>query len=395
LNGAMSSSAPGPRPRQVTIGGWLSAVASTVLVVSVFDAMAQLHSLDTRDRLSKALTGWPRDLGISIDDAIGLTRGALFVTGVAAVVTAILGVFVLQRHATARIVLTVAAVPLVLTAPVAGGFLGLLVGGATAMLWTREARDWFAGRTPQRPVERPPAAAAPANRPSTAPPWSPPSSSPPPPPSGPPAATPGWGQAPEARAAWPPPAPLTTPSQRATTAAVPSEVRIACALTWVFSVLTAGAYVAVVIAVAVDRDRIVDLARDNAALQDSSMTDSQLVGLLVAVSAVVVAWCMVAAVLAALTWRGQPVAWAMLVASAAGAALLSVVALPYSVAHLVASAIAVVLLMRRATRTWIRRERVRPVVPPQQDWPPPSPSDQRVGASDRPEERPSGKPPVW
>src|SRR5215216_3290810 len=121
----MSSDAPGPRPRQVTIGGWLAAVTSAVLVVNVFDTMAQLHSVDTRDRLTRALTGWPTDLGISVDDALSLTRGALFVTAAAAVVTGILGVFVLQRHATARIVLTVAAVPLVLTSPVAGGFLGL------------------------------------------------------------------------------------------------------------------------------------------------------------------------------------------------------------------------------------------------------------------------------
>ena len=378
------SSAPGPRPRQVTIGGWLTAVTSAVLVVSVFDAMAQLHSLDTRNRLSKALTGWPKDLGISVDDAINLTRGALFVTAVAAVVTAILGVFVLQRHSTARIVLTVAAVPLVLTSPVASGFLGLLVGGATAMLWTREARDWFAGRAPQRPVER--QAASPPGAPRAAPPWSPPSS---PPASGPPAATPGWGQAPEARA-WLPPAPPTTP--RPSAAAVPNEVRIACALTWVFSLLTAAAYVAVVVVVAVDRDRIVDLARDNAALRDSSISDTQLVGLLVAVSAVVVAWCMIAAVLAALTWRRQHVPWAMLVASAAGASLLSLVALPYSVAHLVASAVAVVLLMRPATRTWLRGEPT--VVPPQHDWPPPTPHDQNAGGQ-APEERPGGKPPVW
>ena len=229
MNGAMSSSAPGPRPRQVTIGGWLSAVTSTVLVVSVFDAMANLHSVDTRERLTSALTGWPKDLGISVDDAIALTRGALFVTAVAAVVTAILGIFVLQRHATARIVLTVAAVPLVLTSPVAGGFLGLLVGGASAMLWTREARDWFAGRAPERRPEREPAARQPARG------LEPPSQSPPAPSAPPP--MPGWGEAQADRASWPPPA-YPAPSEQ-TTAAVPTQVRVACGLTWVFSMLTA------------------------------------------------------------------------------------------------------------------------------------------------------------
>src|SRR4051794_38636158 len=152
----MSNDAAGPRPREVTIAGWTVAVASTMLVVTVFDTMARLHSVDTRDSLTRALgAGSAKDFGISLTDALGVMRGALFVAGVAAVVTGILAVFVLQRHATARIVLTVAAVPVVLTAPFSGGFLGLLVGGSAALLWSRPARDWFAGRAPARPaVER-------------------------------------------------------------------------------------------------------------------------------------------------------------------------------------------------------------------------------------------------
>jgi hypothetical protein len=185
------------------------------------------------------------------------------------------------------------------------------------------------------------------------------------------------------------------PATRATDVEVPSQVRIACGLTWVFSMLTGAAYVAIVIAVAVDRHGIIDLARDNATLEGSSISDNQLVGLLVAVSAVVVAWCIIAAVLAALTWRRQPVAWAMLVASAAGGALLSVVALPYSLAHLVACIIAFALLLRPATRTWLRREPRRPDASPQHhDWPPPAPHDQHAGGPG-PEQRPGGKPPVW
>ena len=374
MNGAMSSSAPGPRPRQVTIGGWLSAVTSTVLVVSVFDAMANLRSVDTRERLTSALTGWPKDLGISVDDAIALTRGALFVTAVAAVVTAILGIFVLQRHATARIVLTVAAVPLVLTSPVAGGFLGLLVGGASAMLCTREARDWFAGRaptrepasvqrqsarTPEPPVESGPAQVAPPPMP-------------------------GWGQAQAERASWPPPADPSSSAVRVS-AAVPTQVRVACGLTWVFSMLTAASYVAIVIAVAVDRGKVIELARDNADLSSTSITDSELIGLLVAVSAVLIAWCIVAAVLAALLWRRQPVAWAFLVGSAVAASLLSLVALPYSAGHLVACAATFMLLLRPTTRAWLRSGR-GPAAPTRvESWPPPNPQDQD----------PSGKPPVW
>src|SRR4051794_19907131 len=152
----MSNDAAGPRPREVTIAGWTVAVASAMLVVTVFDTMARLHSVDTRDSLTRTLgAGSAKDFGISLTDALGVMRGALFIAGVAAVVTGILGIFVLQRHATARIVLTVAAVPVVLTAPFSGGFLGLLIGGSAALLWSRPARDWFAGRPPARPaVER-------------------------------------------------------------------------------------------------------------------------------------------------------------------------------------------------------------------------------------------------
>ncbi|HEY0904444.1 MAG TPA: hypothetical protein VGE14_11195, partial [Marmoricola sp.] len=141
----MSSSAPGPRPSQVTIGGWVVAVASAMLVVGVFDTMGDLYSVDTRDDLTRALsTGSAKDLGLSVDDALVATRVALIVAGGAAAMTTILGGFVLRRHAAARVALTVAAVPVVLTSPFSGGILGLLVGSATALLWTRPARDWFA-----------------------------------------------------------------------------------------------------------------------------------------------------------------------------------------------------------------------------------------------------------
>src|SRR5688500_4741894 len=109
--------------------------------------MAELRSVETRDEVTSALSsGSMKDLGLSVEQALSIMRGALFVGGVAAAASAILGIFVLQRHTTARIALTVAAVPVVLTSPFSGGFLGLMVGVATGMLWTRPARDWFAGR---------------------------------------------------------------------------------------------------------------------------------------------------------------------------------------------------------------------------------------------------------
>src|SRR4051812_11257907 len=232
--GPMSSDTSGPRPREVTIAGWTVAVASAMLVVTVFDAMAKLHSVDTRDSLTRALgAGAAKDFGISLTDAVGVMRGALFVAGVAAVVTGVLGVFVLQRHATARIVLTVAAVPVVLTAPFSGGFLGLLVGGSAALLWSRPARDWFAGRPPARPAVgrlAPRSPVRPVEQPVPPTGARPPGSESPPP-----RVVPGWGE-------WgrlePPPYAFPPADPR-----VPVQVRVACVLTWVMSSLTALVYV--------------------------------------------------------------------------------------------------------------------------------------------------------
>ncbi|MGY2876632.1 hypothetical protein ACVW00_003822 [Marmoricola sp. URHA0025 HA25] len=367
----MSSDPPGPRPRQVTIGGWLAAVSSAVLVVSVFDAMTQLHSIDTRDRLTRALVGWPSGLGISLGDALSLTRGALFVSGVAAVVTGILGIFVLQRHATARIVLTLAAVPVVVTAPVAGGFVGLLIGGAAVMLWTPEARDWFAGRAPAKRVADRPALLSPM-RPA-APPR--PSSS-------------AWPQAP-ARTSQD----LAGPSAyrvpaRPRASRLPREVRIACVLTWIFSALTGGVYFVVLVAVAADRGRVLELARDNPTVRNTSLSDSQVIGVVVAVSAVVIAWCILAALFAVLTSRGHRGGWVLLLGSVGVASCVEVLALPYSFVHVAACITTVVLLLRPRAREWLQRDGAPPAPSAVQSWPPP---EQQPGAT----ERPPGKPPVW
>jgi hypothetical protein len=379
----MSHDAPGPRPRQVTFAGWLIAVSSAVLVVTVFDTMANLHSVDTRDRLTSALTtGSLKDVGISVSDALSLIRAALFVAGVAAVVTGILGVFVLQRHTAARIVLTVAAVPVVLTAPFAGGLLSVLIGGATALLWTREARDWFAGRPPARPVvpaERPPShrrAPSPESRPDLRPP-------------GPSAASPrptaGWGSAPEDRSGWAPPAyqpvtsvPAPAPLPPPATSR-PRELRIACVVTWVMSALTAAVAVLPLLAVAIDRDGLLDEVRDDAVVRNASLSDTDLVAFVVAASAVVIAWCILAALFALLAWRRVRIGWVLLLVSLVVASFVALFALPYGLVQVAATVVTFVLLLQPAVRRWL--EAGRPPTPP--------------GHPPRKPEQPEGLPPVW
>lgn len=410
----MSSDAPGPRPRQVTVGGWLVAIASAMLVASVFDAMARLHSVDTRDALVRVLTtGSAKDLGISVTDALGVVRAALFVAGASAAVTAILGVFVLQRHVAARVVLTIAAVPVVLTAPFSGGFLALAVGAGTVLLWSRPARDWFAGRPPTRREVQPEPVRVGGARPDSTRPapghWPPPTIAPPStgPVTGPlPPPTPGWGERPTVPAPWPPaygPGPVLPPPS----GEVPAPVRIACFLTWGFSLVTAGLYLLIGVALLVDRGRMLDLLRDNPTVRDSKLDDDQLVTVIVTVSALVVLWCLAACVLAFFAWRRHSWAWILLIASIGVALLVEVAAFPFSLLHLAAAAVSLRMLLARPTRAWFRGGS-GPGVPaprgwaPPPGWTPPSgpPTQPPSGRpSDRPADgsadRPSGKPPVW
>jgi hypothetical protein len=391
----MSSNGPGPRPPQVTIGGWVIAVASAMLLARVYDGMTGLRSVDTRDALTSALaTGVANGLDLTVADALSVMRVGLYVAGVAAVVTGILGIFVLQRHATARVVLTAAAVPVVLTAPLAGGFLGLLIGGATILLWSPPARDWFAGRPPRRaPAERVPRPTspmpfeAPVARPLPGSHPDPSDQSPPP--------MPGWGTPAQPGPSYPSVHGGVLVSARAPSGTgdrTPAQVRTACILTWVLAGLTGGLYTLVVAAVAVDRGAVLDLLHDNPSIRDANLSDNALIALVVGVSALLVLWCLVAGVLAVLAWRRQTWAWILLLVSAGAAALAGLVVLPFSLAHVVGAATAFLLLLRAPVRAWYR-DTERPGPPPR---PPGSPNPPPPSAPPPPPAVGSdGKPPVW
>src|SRR4051794_24298635 len=196
------------RPRQLTLAGWFVVVGSVMLVITVYSTIASLNSVDTRDRVSEWLsTPTGEGLGLSVAGALSGLRAALVVTGLCAAASAVLGVFVLQRHRGARLALTVVAVPILVanlvTAPLTGGLLGALIAASTVVLWTGPARDWFAGR----PVRQPAASQSRGGRPpGTTPPTTPPPAQPPvaPPPvdlstqrpSDTPPATTGFGERP-------------------------------------------------------------------------------------------------------------------------------------------------------------------------------------------------------
>jgi hypothetical protein len=213
------------------------------------------------------------------------------------------------------------------------------------------------------------------------------------------------------------------PHLAARSARVPTQVKVACLLTWVFSLVTGGLYLLLLLAIAVDRGEVVDLLHDNPDVRDVGLTDRELIGLLVAMSGVVLLWCLAASLLAVLTWRRHAWARVLLLVSVGAAAVFEMLALPFSVLHLAACVIAFVLLLQPASRAWAGstgrtappswpagppgppapppgwpptpppgwpqesgQHQAPPVAPPPAASPPPDPP---------PPDRPSGKPPVW
>lgn len=394
------------------MAGWTIAVASALLVVSVFDAMGRLRSVDMREQLAEALdSASARRLGISVDQATDLVRVLLFVGALAAVAAAILGIFVLQRHTAARIGVSVLAVPILVTAPFAGGFWGTLVVCAAILLWTRPARDWFAGRAPSAPARPweespPPSGSGPAVPPAAGPAWgrSGPSGSDPvsgqPDPGVPPASgQPGPGVPPDPAPGRPvpPPAPLPVTGSGAhqpppthqwgqpvpppapwppRPAGRPPQLLVACIVAAVVTGITAMFLLAVLAFLAIDSDALVRTVREspewNEAYDDRLVVPAMVVGGLA-----LLGWCLATLVLILFAWRRHQWAWALLIASAGLATVVSLFAFPVGLLNVATAGVTVVLLLSLPVRAWFRSPRQGPPMPPPQQSPP------------------SGQPPVW
>ncbi|WP_235736224.1 hypothetical protein [Nocardioides alcanivorans] len=120
-----------PRPPQVTLSGWAILVGSVIVLVSVYDTVANLRSIDTRDELQRMLSEPPLSgTGMSFERLLDVMHGASLVAGACAAAMAVLGAFVLRRHKEARIAVSVLAVPLFLCGLLVGGFAASMVAVA-------------------------------------------------------------------------------------------------------------------------------------------------------------------------------------------------------------------------------------------------------------------------
>ena len=404
-----------PRPRQVTTASIIGGLGSLLLVVSLFDLMSGLHSIEAREQIADNLAS-PAYEGLGVDAAFvtDALRTLLLVTGALAAAGVVLAVFVFQRHRGARLGFGIAAALLfvstfVLADWIPGVPFGITVvmAFAASLLWSPPVRDWYAGRAPAAAREEPARSARPG--PTTAA-WAPPTaqSQPGEQPSRPedpedpedseepggrvdapqpaPAAYPSGGQRPAGTpSTWaPPPAGVrpVDPDRR------PGQVTAAVVLTWIVASLVAFAFFLVVMMLMVARDPLIEALREAPELESSGFTTGELMAALWAASAILLFWCLVACVLAFLAFRRQGWARGVLVGSAVMATLVSLVAFPLGLLVALPAAASAGLLLSGPARAWYAappgptagpRPPGPPMYPPQ---PPPPPPRQ-------------GKPPVW
>jgi hypothetical protein len=366
------------RPRQLTMAGWFVVGASVLLVLTAFDSLSSLSSVERRESLGETLSQPPLDgLGVTITEALAVMRVGLMVAAACAAAAAVLGVFVLQRHRGARVALSVVAVPLLLSTFVTGDLLGALVAGATLVLWTGPARDWYAGRPVREPARRGEAArddrspsvfsAPPDRRPEAGPDAADRRGGPEAPhvstaktslPQGGPPASSGFG-APAALAERPGPTWSAPPGGQAyppvhgsDPGPVPVPVKIACLLTWVFSAVVALMYAVILAVLAADSDRLVDYVVASPEWKRANLNPDLLLPVLWVGCLMFLGWALGACLLAWFTWRRHGWARWLLAASAGAAAVAGLFAFPVGLLHQVAAILTIVGLFSAAARSW-------------------------------------------
>ncbi len=160
------------RPPQVTLASGIVMFASVVVLLTTWERVATLGSLETQQSIRDLLAEPPfSSLGLDVQSASDLLRIASMVAAVAACATAILGWYVRKPDRSARLGLTIFAVPVFVAGMSVGGLAGSFVAAGTAMLWLAPGREWFAtGRwtPPSPPPERTARSAAPRRTPPSA-----------------------------------------------------------------------------------------------------------------------------------------------------------------------------------------------------------------------------------
>jgi hypothetical protein len=329
---------PLPRPGLVTMAGWMVIGGSVLMVVTVFETIMGLNTLETREAVAQFLSEPPGEgLGLDVPGALAVLRTVSMIAAACAAMAAVLGFHVLRRNRGARLGVTFLAVPLFFSGSVTGGLLSSVVAFSIALLWLEPSRNWFDGVRPRPEAARPATGerrAAPAD-------WPPP---PPPPTASAPRPHQGFGTAPAATAE------QAGPPRR------PAAVMWACVLTWVLSGLAATMMVLSALVIALEPAVVFDeLRRQNPELGEQGVTDRAVQVATYVTAGVTVVWALAAVVLAVLVLRRFGWARIALLASAGGAGAVCLVASLGSLLMVLPAfgcAVTFSLLLRPEVRAW-------------------------------------------
>lgn len=321
-----------PRPGQVTLAGWLVILGSLATLVSAYERIANLHSIDTRESVRRMLDQPPLSgTDVRLGTLLDVLHVLALVAGACAVAAVILGWQVMQRDRRARLALTIIAVPLLVAGMADRGFYSTIAAVAVVLLWVPQSRDWFDGVERSRPASPPPAPAPPPPAPAAKPP-APPQT--------------GWSVGTPVRASEP-------------SAARPSSVVWAAVLTWVFCALTTALMAASAVLVARDPGTMLKEAIDrDPALADQGVTEHFLVVTMWVMAIVVILCCLAASIAAVLLWRRVAPARTVLlvfVVAAVAVTLLMTLAAAQFVVGLAGSVATLALLLRPETKAWLGR----------------------------------------
>ncbi|RYU10767.1 hypothetical protein [Nocardioides iriomotensis] len=389
-----------PRPRQVTTAGVMGVAGSVLVILSLFDTLASLRTVEVREQVERYLASpQGQDLGVSTGGFLDVLHVMVLANGAFAAAAAVLGVYVFQRHQGARLGFTIAAGLLVVGMWIVAGFLPSVLVGVTivvafaaALMWSPPARDWFAGRAP-RPVESPTPRGQPAQpvqqRTPPSPSWAPPAvphrDDAPAPSSQPAPASYPFGEQRPTTGTLPYPEPSAAgaaPGARAG-ARRPGAVVAALLMTWLCSGAVLFAFGIVLLMLLLSQDTLISAARQNPAIQDYGLTTADLLSAFWVTVAIFLFWSLAGIVLAVLAWRRVTYGWVLLVVSAAMSALVGFVTFPFGLLVGIPAALTAGLLVSGPARRWYLQ---RDQLPPGQPG--------RPGQPQQPEP-PRSQPPVW
>ncbi len=329
------------------MAAWMIMLGSGFVVVTGYEVIAGLRSLESREAIEKFLAEPPGDaLGLSVESVLSIMHVGAMVAAGCATAAGVLGFHVLRRHRGARIALSVLAVPLFLTGIFTGGFMSSLVAVAALMLWLQPARDWFDGKAAP-PVARQERAA-----------WPPPPADQPPSPQGPQAPQPpadprpfeGFGQTVTTPIA-------TQPQQQPADVRRPDTVLVAAIITWVFAGFALVSSIVGIAIVAASPDVLLDeIAKQNPDLAGQGVTEGTLLASTYFLGAVTLAWSALACVCAAVMLRRSRTAGTTLLVLAgftAAACFVGTLASVVLAVPALAAIVVVALLRRPDVRRWL------------------------------------------